>query len=49
MRALNQLAAEHRRRPFDLVQSLFSGSAGFVACIAGARLGRPYADARRGR
>ena len=43
MRALNQLAAEHRRRPFDLVQSLFSGSAGVVACIAGARLGRPYA------
>ena len=43
VRALNQLIAEHRRAPFDLVQSLFSGSAGFVACIAGARLRRPYA------
>lgn len=43
VRALNQLDAEHRRRPFDLVQSLFSGSAGFVACVAGAWLRRPYA------
>jgi glycosyltransferase involved in cell wall biosynthesis len=43
IRALNQLSAEHRRAPFDLVQSLFSGAAGFVACVAGARLRRPFA------
>jgi len=43
MRALNQLGAEHRRGRFDLVQALFSGACGFVACVAGARLDRPFA------
>lgn len=42
-RTLQQLDAEHRRRPFDLVQALFSGAPGFVACLAGAWLRRPYA------
>jgi glycosyltransferase involved in cell wall biosynthesis len=43
VRALRQLSAEHRRSPFDLVQSLFSGAPGVVACLAAARLRRPFA------
>ncbi len=43
VRALNQIDAEHRRRPFDVVQALFSGACGFAACVASARLGLPFA------
>jgi glycosyltransferase involved in cell wall biosynthesis len=42
-RSVRQILAEHRRAPFDLVQSLFSGTAGFVACLAATRIGCPYA------
>lgn len=42
VRTLNQLRAEHRRAPFALVQSLFSGTPGLVACIGAFRLGIPF-------
>jgi glycosyltransferase involved in cell wall biosynthesis len=42
-RTLNPLGAAHRRAPFDVVQSLFSGAAGFVACIAAGQVRVPFA------
>ena len=37
MRAVRALCAEHRRAPFDRIQSIFSGSCSLVA-VATARL-----------
>ena len=41
-RTLGPLYAAHRRAPFDVVQSLFSGTPGLVACLAAARLRIPF-------
>jgi glycosyltransferase involved in cell wall biosynthesis len=42
-RSVGQILREHRRAPFHGVQSLFSGTPGFVACLAATRMGLPYA------
>lgn len=42
-RAVAAIAAEHRRAPFALVQSLWAGSCGWSAMLAGRLLARPVA------
>jgi glycosyltransferase involved in cell wall biosynthesis len=41
LRCVAAIVKEHRRRPFDIVQSIFSGSCGFVAVCVGKLLGLP--------
>jgi glycosyltransferase involved in cell wall biosynthesis len=40
-RAIRAIRAEHRRSPFNVIQSLWSGSPGFVAMVAGRLLSVP--------
>jgi len=41
LRAVAAIAREHRRAPFDLVQSIWSGEPGLVGVLAARRLGLP--------
>lgn len=41
VRAINAIAREHRRAPFQIIQSLWAGWPGSIAVFAGKRLGIP--------
>ena len=42
LRTIRAIRAEHRRAPFDVVHSIWAGTAGLVGSLAARRIGRPH-------